>query len=88
MVDREGNVVKRYAPTVEPKDMEKDIISTGNVELDNLLGCGIRRKEITLIAGRPGAGKTLLLFDIEALNLTFSLIKKENTTGSFELIEL
>ena len=27
LVDREGNVVKRYAPTVEPKDMEKDIIS-------------------------------------------------------------
>lgn len=27
LVDRSGNVVKRYAPTVEPKDMEKDIIS-------------------------------------------------------------
>lgn len=27
LVDRNGNVVKRYAPTVEPKDMEKDIIS-------------------------------------------------------------
>ena len=27
LVDRSGNVVKRYAPTVEPKDMEKDIVS-------------------------------------------------------------
>lgn len=27
LVDRNGNVVKRYAPTFEPKDMEKDIIS-------------------------------------------------------------
>ena len=27
LADRNGNVVKRYAPTVEPKDMEKDIIS-------------------------------------------------------------
>ena len=27
LVDRNGKVVKRYAPTVEPKDMERDIIS-------------------------------------------------------------
>ena len=25
LVDAEGNVVNRYAPTVEPKDIEKDI---------------------------------------------------------------
>ena len=25
LVDKEGNVVERYAPTVEPKDIEKDI---------------------------------------------------------------
>ena len=25
LVDTSGNVVKRYAPTVKPKDIEKDI---------------------------------------------------------------
>ena len=27
LVDREGNVVNRYAPTTEPKDIEKDIVA-------------------------------------------------------------
>lgn len=27
LVDREGNVVKRYPPTLDPKEIEKDIIS-------------------------------------------------------------
>jgi glutathione peroxidase len=26
LIDREGNVVDRYAPTVEPSKMEKDIV--------------------------------------------------------------
>ena len=27
LVDREGNAVKRYAPTTDPSDIEKDIIA-------------------------------------------------------------
>ena len=45
--------------------MEKDnVISTEYEELDELLGGGFRRKEVNILASRPGEGNTVLLFDI------------------------
>ena len=38
----------------------EDRISTGNIELDALLEGGFLKKSMNLIAGNPGAGKTIL----------------------------
>lgn len=46
------------------KDYKSSIISTGNEKLDKLLGGGFKRKEVNIVASRPGEGKTVLLFDI------------------------
>jgi len=35
-------------------------ISTGNIELDGLLDGGFLRNSMILLAGNPGAGKTIL----------------------------
>lgn len=46
------------------KDNKSNIISTGNEKMDKLLGGGFKRKEVNIVASRPGEGKTVLLFDI------------------------
>lgn len=48
---------------------EKDRISTGFLEMDTVLGGGIVRGSVTLIAGDPGIGKSTLLLQL-ALNIS------------------
>ena len=43
---------------------KEEVISSGYKELDELLGGGFKRKEINILASRPGEGKTAFLFDI------------------------
>lgn len=39
-------------------------LSTGSAELDQILGGGVPEQSVTLIAGEPGTGKTILAFQI------------------------
>ena len=48
---------------------EKDRILTGYSEVDNVLGGGIVKGSVTLLAGDPGIGKSTLLLQI-GLNLS------------------
>ena len=52
-----------------------DHISTGFIELDRILGGGLRPKIVTLVAGRPSMGKTSFLLDV-SVNYTKSTGKK------------
>ncbi len=45
---------------------EKNRISTGNIEIDSVLGGGIVPGSITLLAGDPGIGKSTLVLQIAA----------------------
>src|SRR5204862_6235216 len=40
------------------------LLETGNPALDRILGGGLPARSITLIAGEPGAGKTILALQI------------------------
>jgi replicative DNA helicase len=42
----------------------KVVLPTGLEELDDLLGGGFRRREMTVLGGRPGSGKTALAMNI------------------------
>ncbi len=60
------------SPTTKPEmfdsisSSEKNRISTGNIEIDSVLGGGIVPGSITLIAGDPGIGKSTLVLQIAA----------------------
>ena len=56
--------------TIDTLKTGKNIIKFGYAPLDNIAG-GMTRKEITVIGGRPGHGKTTL-----TTNLTISLLKQ------------
>lgn len=46
------------------RDYNRDVITTGTVELDRLLGGGLQPGTSTLVAGPAGAGKTTLCFQL------------------------
>ncbi|MBC8299864.1 MAG: AAA family ATPase [Pelagibacterales bacterium] len=62
-----GNVINE---TIDTLKTGKNIIPFGYPQLDNIAG-GMTRKEITVIGGRPGHGKTTL-----TINIVNSLLKQ------------
>ena len=46
--------------TVDQLKAPLDLLETGSPALDRILGGGLPARSITLIAGEPGAGKTIL----------------------------
>tara|TARA_R110002051_G_C8723923_1_gene497083 strand:- start:466 stop:1857 length:1392 start_codon:yes stop_codon:yes gene_type:complete len=64
------NISEIVNDTIDTLKTGKNIIKFGYAPLDNIAG-GMTRKEITVIGGRPGHGKTTL-----TTNLTRSLLKQ------------
>lgn len=68
----------------------KDVVPTGLDDLDDLLGGGLRRGELVLVAGRPSMGKSTLVLDwvrhasiaagVPALLLSFEMTEAEIMT--------
>ena len=63
--------------TIDTLKTGKNIIKFGYPALDNIAG-GMTRKEITVIGGRPGHGKTTL-----TINIIYSLLKQGNRVMLF-----
>ncbi|AIG98357.1 RecA-superfamily ATPase implicated in signal transduction [Archaeoglobus fulgidus DSM 8774] len=63
-----GIVVYPVIPVYKPKEYEWKLISTGNTELDKMLGGGILKGSKVYIAGKTGVGKTSLCLQILKAN--------------------
>ena len=50
--------------TVDRFQAPLELLETGSPALDRILGGGLPTRSITLIAGQPGAGKTVLALQI------------------------
>ncbi|RLI74871.1 hypothetical protein DRP05_15610 [Archaeoglobales archaeon] len=59
-----GIVVYPIIPVFRPKKYERELFSTGNAELDRMLGGGILKGSKVYIAGKTGVGKTSLCLQI------------------------
>jgi circadian clock protein KaiC len=59
-----GIVVHPIIPVYKPKKYEINLFSTGNAELDRMLGGGIYKGSKVYIAGKTGVGKTSLCLQI------------------------
>jgi len=63
-----GIVVYPVIPIHKPKEYEKKMMSTGNTELNKMLGGGILKGSKVYIAGKTGVGKTSLCLQILKAN--------------------
>lgn len=59
-----GIVVYPIIPVYKPKEWERKPVSTGNAEVDRMLGGGIYKGSKVYIAGKTGVGKTSLCLQI------------------------
>lgn len=58
---KRGNIQASATPLTEIQVQEEDRISSGNLELDRVLGGGIVPGSFVLLGGEPGIGKSTLL---------------------------
>lgn len=60
---RVDELVKEFYDSWENKDAEKSLVKTGFPNLDKMTG-GLRRGWVTVVAGRPGMGKSAFLRNV------------------------
>lgn len=54
----------QHAASLRGELIEAPVVSTGWDHLDDAMGGGLRRGQVTVIAGRPGMGKTAMLLEL------------------------
>src|SRR3954453_4798356 len=64
--------------TVDQLKAPLELLETGSPALDRILGGGLPARSITLIAGEPGTGKTIL-----ALQILFHQTRQDRTALYF-----
>ncbi|MEM3647483.1 MAG: helix-hairpin-helix domain-containing protein [Thermofilum sp.] len=78
---------------LEAEESKRQVISTNCMELDELLGGGVRTGELTGVSGPYSVGKTELVFTlalntVEDLNAGAWIIDTEGTTSAKRLLEM
>jgi flagellar protein FlaH len=81
-----AELVAKARPLIKSGDRKKDVVSSGNDELDGKMGGGIPVGSLTLIEGNSGAGKSVLAQQIVWGSLqdgfTSTLFTSEDTVKS------
>lgn len=81
-----ADLITRILPLMGRKEPQKNVMSSGNGELDSKMGGGIPLGSLTLIEGSSGAGKSVLTQQMMwgSLNdgFTLSLFTSENSVKS------
>lgn len=78
VVSKAGDEAIAYAMALD--EPATDALSCGFVDLDDMLAGGIRKDELTILAGRPGSGKTSL-----GLSIARGLARNGHPTVVFSL---